>query len=203
MYTVHIVFQSWCVFYIDNVFAVEDIMHLMPLLEMTRTRRPEPAPDNKSSFMSWKIRTQPRNKNRQKQMKKQRLKYQLTTDGRRQMQCTQLPKRLKIPKKIHRVSDWCHFWGNYLTSHHKKIENRATRAFWVVLDFHFGHWKCPNREWGKGHLVGEPLISGKYGLRNHFWPLESVFLMRKSDKKGPNSKFPRCLIFKFFWWLVR
>ena len=22
----------------------------------------------------------------------------------------------------------------------------------VVLDFHFGHWKCPNREWGKGHI---------------------------------------------------
>ena len=28
-----------------------------------------------------------------------------------------------------------------------------------------------------------PLISGKYGLRNHFWPLESRFLMRKSEKK--------------------
>ena len=22
----------------------------------------------------------------------------------------------------------------------------------VVLDFRFGHWKCPNREWGKGHF---------------------------------------------------
>ena len=22
----------------------------------------------------------------------------------------------------------------------------------VVLDFSFGHWKCPNREWGKGHI---------------------------------------------------
>ena len=27
-----------------------------------------------------------------------------------------------------------------------------------------------------------PLISGKYSLRNHFWPLESRFLMRKSEK---------------------
>ena len=27
-----------------------------------------------------------------------------------------------------------------------------------------------------------PPISGKYGLRNHFWPLESCFLMRKSEK---------------------
>ena len=31
-----------------------------------------------------------------------------------------------------------------------------------------------------------PLNSGKYGLRNHFWPLESVFFMRKKEKKGPN-----------------
>ena len=42
-----------------------------------------------------------------------------------------------------------------------------------------------------------PLISGKYGLRNHFWPLESRFLMRKSEEKGSNSKSPlrRILIF--------
>ena len=37
-----------------------------------------------------------------------------------------------------------------------------------------------------------PLISGNYGLRNHFWPLESRFLMRKNEKKsifsfGPNG----------------
>ena len=31
-----------------------------------------------------------------------------------------------------------------------------------------------------------PLISGKYGLRNHFWTRESVFLMKKSEEKGPN-----------------
>ena len=29
-----------------------------------------------------------------------------------------------------------------------------------------------------------PLISGKYGLRNHFWPLESRFLTRKSEKNA-------------------
>ena len=31
-----------------------------------------------------------------------------------------------------------------------------------------------------------PIISGNYGLRNHFWRLQSGFLMRKSEKKGPN-----------------
>ena len=30
-----------------------------------------------------------------------------------------------------------------------------------------------------------PLISGKYGLRNAFWPLERIFLMRKGKKKRP------------------
>ena len=31
-----------------------------------------------------------------------------------------------------------------------------------------------------------PLISGEYGFRNHVWPLESGFLMRKNEKKDPN-----------------
>ena len=31
-----------------------------------------------------------------------------------------------------------------------------------------------------------PLISGKYGLRNHFWPLENGFRTRKSEKRQPN-----------------
>ena len=33
-----------------------------------------------------------------------------------------------------------------------------------------------------------PLISGIYGIRNHFWPLESRFLMRKNEKKSIFSK---------------
>ena len=32
------------------------------------------------------------------------------------------------------------------------------------------------------------LISGKYGLRNHFWPLESRFLMRINEKNAFFSK---------------
>ena len=46
-----------------------------------------------------------------------------------------------------------------------------------------------------------PLISGKYGLKNHFWPLESVFLMRKREKrgeKGPQLKKPSLPDFQFF-----
>ena len=29
-----------------------------------------------------------------------------------------------------------------------------------------------------------PQISWRYDLRNHFWPLESVFFIRKSEKKA-------------------
>ena len=35
-------------------------------------------------------------------------------------------------------------------------------------------------------ITNIPIISGNYGLRNHFWRLQSGFLMRKSEKKGPN-----------------
>ena len=41
-------------------------------------------------------------------------------------------------------------------------------------------------------------MSGENVPRNHFSPLVSGFLTRKSEKKGPNSKRARCPIFKFF-----
>ena len=41
-----------------------------------------------------------------------------------------------------------------------------------------------------------PLISAKYGLRNHFQSLESVFLMKKSENKGPNFWGPLLLILR-------
>ena len=34
-------------------------------------------------------------------------------------------------------------------------------------------------------------------LRNHFWPLESRFLMRKNEKKGPTFLGSMVRIFKF------
>ena len=43
-----------------------------------------------------------------------------------------------------------------------------------------------------------PLISGKYGLRNHFWPLESVFSheqkWEKVRKRGLKQWNPSCAI---------
>ena len=39
-------------------------------------------------------------------------------------------------------------------------------------------------------------ISGKYGLRNHFWPLQNGFLKRKSEKKGLISKSPQLPILR-------
>ena len=43
-----------------------------------------------------------------------------------------------------------------------------------------------------------PPISGKYGLRNHFWPLESSFLMRKNEKKSIFSKSAHFPILSFW-----
>ena len=43
-----------------------------------------------------------------------------------------------------------------------------------------------------------PLISGNYVLRNHFWPLESCFLMRKNEKKSIFSKPPNLPILSFW-----
>ena len=39
-------------------------------------------------------------------------------------------------------------------------------------------------------ITNIPQFSGKYGLRNHFWPLESRFLRRKSEKNSIFSKPP-------------
>ena len=42
--------------------------------------------------------------------------------------------------------------------------------------------------------VNIPPISGKYGLRNHFLPLESGFLMRLKVRKGALTKKKRLII---------
>ena len=62
------------------------------------------------------------------------------------------------------------FWGHFRPFPHSR----------------FGHFQCPKRKPLFNRNI--PLISGKYGLRNHFWPLKSVFLTRKSKKKGPNQR---------------
>ena len=60
-----------------------------------------------------------------------------------------------------------------------------------------------------------PLIRGMFPFRNglrfwfRIWPQKPLLTTGKcfshEEKwgKGPNSKFPRCLIFNFLWWLVR
>merc|ERR1712012_1095254 len=43
-----------------------------------------------------------------------------------------------------------------------------------------------------------PPISGKYGLRNHFWSLESGFLMRKREENDFFSKTAQLPILSFW-----
>ena len=47
---------------------------------------------------------------------------------------------------------------------------------------------------------------GNFGIRNHFWPLESRFFMRKSEKKGPNGLiyiFWNPFLFIFLWTKIK
>ena len=67
------------------------------------------------------------------------------------------------------------------------------------------YFQCPTRKSRTTSEYNIPLISGNYGLRNHFWPLENRFLMRKSEKKLIFSKPPHCmflpLVYSFGrWW---
>ena len=65
-------------------------------------------------------------------------------------------------------------------------ENGVYLLKWPFPHSRFGHFQCPKRKSKTTFYTNIPLISGNYGLRDHFWPLESRFLMRKSEKKGPN-----------------
>ena len=51
---------------------------------------------------------------------------------------------------------------------------------------HFHFFKMAFTSLSKTTSQLEHIPNGKYVLRNPFWPLESSFLMRKSEKKGPN-----------------
>ena len=55
------------------------------------------------------------------------------------------------------------------------------RSKWLFPHFRFGHFRKVNpRPLFNTSIF---LISAKYGLRNHFWPLENGFLMRKKSSR--------------------
>ena len=55
------------------------------------------------------------------------------------------------------------------------------RSKWLFPHFRFGHFRNVNpRPLFNTNIF---LISAKYGLRNHFWPLENGFLMRKKSSR--------------------
>ena len=61
------------------------------------------------------------------------------------------------------------------------------KAIYTFPHSRFGHFQWPKQK-SKTTSTNIPLISGKYGLKNHFGPLESGLLMRKSEKKGPTTR---------------
>ena len=59
------------------------------------------------------------------------------------------PRRGQNEKKIDRSWHWCQILKNYVQGHHKKIKNRAMRAFWEKAFFVFSPYG-PNADfWAK------------------------------------------------------
>ena len=67
----------------------------------------------------------------------------------------------------------------------------------LFLTFRMGTSNARNKNLRPLFNTNIPPISGKYGLRNHFWSLESGFLMRKREENDFFSKICNNSILRF------
>lgn len=68
----------------------------------------------------------------------------------------------------------------------------------LFLTFRMGTSNARNKNLRPLFNTNIPPISGKYGLRNHFWSLESCFLMRKREENDFFSKSAKDPILSFW-----
>ena len=68
----------------------------------------------------------------------------------------------------------------------------------LFLTFRMGTSNARNKNLRPLFNTNIPPISGKYGLRNHFWSLESGFLMRKREENDFFSKSAKLPILSFW-----
>ena len=68
---------------------------------------------------------------------------------------------------------------------------------WLFLTFWMDTSNARNKNLRPLFNTNIPPISGKYGLRNHFWSLESGFLMRKREENDFFSKICNNSILRF------
>ena len=69
---------------------------------------------------------------------------------------------------------------------------------WLFLTFRMDTSNARNKNLRPLFNTNIPPISGKYGLRNHFWSLESGFLMRKREENDFFSKSAKLPILSFW-----
>ena len=69
---------------------------------------------------------------------------------------------------------------------------------WLFLTFWMDTSNARNKNLRPLFNTNIPPISGKYGLRNHFWSLESGFLMRKREENDFFSKSAKVPILSFW-----
>ena len=79
-----------------------------------------------------------------------------------------------------------HTWVRYTSGRsmdwERKNVSRLQLKKWLFLTFWMDTSNARNKNLRPLFNTNIPPISGKYGLRNHFWSLESGFLMRKREE---------------------
>ena len=88
------------------------------------------------------------------------------------------------------IEKWSRIFVSGIGSVHSESEEKSLFKLkkGLFLTFRMGTSNARNKNLRPLFNTNIPPISGKYGLRNHFWSLESGFLMRKREENDFFSK---------------
>ena len=97
------------------------------------------------------------------------------------------------------IEKWSQIFVLGIGSAHSESEEKPPFQLkkWLFLTFWMGTSNARNKNLRPLFNTNIPPISGKYGLRNHFWSLESGFLMRKREENDFFSKICNNSILRF------
>ena len=97
------------------------------------------------------------------------------------------------------IEKWSQIFVSGIGSVHSESEEKSLFKLkkGLFLTFRMGTSNARNKNLRPLFNTNIPPISGKYGLRNHFWSLESGFLMRKREENDFFSKICNNSILRF------
>ena len=98
------------------------------------------------------------------------------------------------------IEKWSQIFVSGIGSVHSESEEKSLFKLkkGLFLTFRMGTSNARNKNLRPLFNTNIPPISGKYGLRNHFWSLESGFLMRKREENDFFSKSAKLPILSFW-----